>query len=53
MSFQWHDIPDNHKRRKYSDPVPSPTMPGGLFTISKDWFLTLGGYDPGMEIWKG
>ena len=53
MTFKWHDIPENKKRKIYSDPVASPTMPGGLYTISKSWFFELGSYDPGMEIWKG
>ncbi|KAH9507176.1 Polypeptide N-acetylgalactosaminyltransferase 4 [Bulinus truncatus] len=29
----------------------SPTMPGGLFAVSRDWFRKLGKFDPGLIIW--
>ncbi|KAL4222733.1 N-acetylgalactosaminyltransferase [Mactra antiquata] len=56
LQFNWHAIPENErKRREYKDyaPVRSPTMAGGLFSISREYFEHLGTYDPGMDIWGG
>ena len=34
LVFQWHNIPDRLlKTSRKSDPIPSPTMAGGLFAI--------------------
>jgi hypothetical protein len=31
----------------------SPTMAGGLLGADRKFFLKVGGYDPGMDIWGG
>ena len=55
MTFNWHPVPEHEKRRLTSivDPARSPTMAGGLFAISKEYFEYIGSYDSGMEIWGG
>jgi polypeptide N-acetylgalactosaminyltransferase len=55
LQFNWHAIPERERKRRKSDvdPVRSPTMAGGLFSISRDYFEHLGAYDPGMDIWGG
>ncbi|KHN82061.1 Polypeptide N-acetylgalactosaminyltransferase 5 [Toxocara canis] len=55
LQFNWHAIPDRDRksRKRHIDPVRSPTMAGGLFSIDKAYFEKLGTYDPGFDIWGG
>ncbi|XP_071447179.1 putative polypeptide N-acetylgalactosaminyltransferase 9 isoform X1 [Hetaerina americana] len=55
LQFNWHAVPER-ERRKHKDsaePVWSPTMAGGLFSIDKAFFEKLGTYDSGFDIWGG
>ncbi|XP_026479679.1 putative polypeptide N-acetylgalactosaminyltransferase 9 [Ctenocephalides felis] len=55
LQFNWHVVPER-ERRKHSntaEPVWSPTMAGGLFSIDKAFFERLGTYDSGFDIWGG
>ena len=36
-----------------SQPLHTPAMAGGLFSIDKDFFYEIGSYDEGMDIWGG
>uniref|UniRef100_A0A0N5ADE3 Polypeptide N-acetylgalactosaminyltransferase n=1 Tax=Syphacia muris TaxID=451379 RepID=A0A0N5ADE3_9BILA len=55
LVFNWHVLPerDQLKRKTRIEPIPSPTMAGGLFSIDRQYFEKLGGYDPGFDIWGG
>ena len=50
LQFTWHGLPHRFYKLRLSDhdPVPSPTMAGGLFAISKKYFEHLGTYDKGQ-----
>ncbi|XP_047102567.1 polypeptide N-acetylgalactosaminyltransferase 16-like isoform X1 [Schistocerca piceifrons] len=53
LHFKWLPLSNEEKESKKdpSEPFTSPTIAGGLFLISKDWFHQLGAFDPGLEIW--
>ncbi|GAB1603482.1 polypeptide N-acetylgalactosaminyltransferase 5-like [Argonauta hians] len=53
IEFQWMTIPQRlqSKRSSHIDPIPTPTVAGGLLSIRKDFFQHLGSYDPGFDTW--
>lgn len=55
LQFNWHSIPERERKRRAHpyEPVRSPTMAGGLFSIDKAFFEKLGTYDSGFDIWGG
>ncbi|CDW56563.1 glycosyl transferase, group 2 family protein [Trichuris trichiura] len=55
LQFSWHSIPQRVRKLRKSevDPLESPTMAGGLFSIDRRYFEHLGSYDPGFDIWGG
>lgn len=55
LHFSWRDMPQSERKRRKSvtDPIRSPTMPGGLFAVDRKYFFEIGGYDPGMDVWGG
>ncbi|KAH8284509.1 hypothetical protein KR018_002448 [Drosophila ironensis] len=55
LQFSWHSVPERERKRHNStaEPVHSPTMAGGLFSIDRKFFERLGTYDSGFDIWGG
>ncbi|KAI5751961.1 hypothetical protein M8J77_012507 [Diaphorina citri] len=55
LQFNWHAIPERERKRhkNAAEPVWTPTMAGGLFSIDKAFFEKLGTYDSGFDIWGG
>ncbi|KAK3908178.1 Putative polypeptide N-acetylgalactosaminyltransferase 9 [Frankliniella fusca] len=55
LQFNWHAVPERERKRHQNsaEPVWSPTMAGGLFSIDKSFFELLGTYDSGFDIWGG
>eukprot|EP00057_Strongylocentrotus_purpuratus_P014144 XP_011668618.1 PREDICTED: polypeptide N-acetylgalactosaminyltransferase 13 [Strongylocentrotus purpuratus] len=53
FEYRWKPIPNYDKRPSKVAPIKSPAMPGGLLTMDRSFFLELGGFDLGMEVWGG
>ncbi|XP_067649336.1 polypeptide N-acetylgalactosaminyltransferase 1-like [Haliotis asinina] len=50
LVYTW-ETPRLEDRATPISPVKSPTMPGGLFAIDRDFFFHIGTYDDGMSFW--
>jgi len=56
LNFRWYRVPQREMDRRGGDrsqPLHTPAMAGGLFSIDKDFFYEIGSYDEGMDIWGG
>lgn len=55
MLYKESDVPPREMaRHQYqTEPFQSPTHAGGLFAMNREYFLKLGGYDPGLLVWGG
>ncbi|KAB7505234.1 putative polypeptide N-acetylgalactosaminyltransferase 9 [Armadillidium nasatum] len=51
--FDWGLEREKEKHKHPAEPVASPTMAGGLFSIDRKFFEKLGTYDSGFDIWGG
>ena len=56
MFYSRYRVPQREMDRRGGDrsqPLHTPAMAGGLFSIDKDYFYEIGSYDEGMDIWGG
>ncbi|XP_071451657.1 polypeptide N-acetylgalactosaminyltransferase 11-like [Hetaerina americana] len=55
LHFKWENFPKGtlNTDHDFIKPVRSPTMAGGLFAIDRSYFIQMGEYDEGMNIWGG
>lgn len=55
LHFTWVQLTakDKAKRKELSDPIITPMIAGGLFSVEKEWFFRSGAYDMNMDIWGG
>ena len=49
LNFRWFVRPE--EGRDKSSPLPTPTMAGGLFSVDREYFYSVGAYDEGMDVW--
>ncbi|XP_015765524.1 PREDICTED: polypeptide N-acetylgalactosaminyltransferase 2-like [Acropora digitifera] len=56
LNFKWDYLPTNilaERAGRPIDPIRTPVIAGGLFSIDKKWFERIGKYDMDMDIWGG
>jgi polypeptide N-acetylgalactosaminyltransferase len=55
LHFKWDIISSRKKQARKSpiEPIKTPMIAGGLFSINRLRFISTGKYDPDMDIWGG
>ncbi|XP_013179562.1 PREDICTED: polypeptide N-acetylgalactosaminyltransferase 35A isoform X1 [Papilio xuthus] len=55
LHFKWDNLPRGTLKNleDFVKPIKSPTMAGGLFAIYREYFIYIGTYDAGMNVWGG
>ncbi|XP_034195831.2 polypeptide N-acetylgalactosaminyltransferase 35A [Osmia lignaria lignaria] len=55
LHFKWDNLPVGTlvHDEDFIKPIKSPTMAGGLFAMDREYFIKLGEYDAGMDVWGG
>lgn len=53
LDFDWYPLPNKKlkARDEPTNPIQTPTIAGGLFSVNRAFFKKLGMYDPNYEIW--
>ncbi|RWS25948.1 hypothetical protein B4U80_04164, partial [Leptotrombidium deliense] len=53
LNFIWHLPSDEEAKRrvKPTDAIATATLAGGLFAVNREYFISMGTYDPEYEIW--
>lgn len=55
MYFHWRFMSEEKQGnlKTFVEPIPTPTISGGLFAVNREFFLRIGAWDSGMDIWGG
>ncbi|CAK8675294.1 unnamed protein product [Clavelina lepadiformis] len=55
LHFKWERLSNRQidERTDPTAPIKTPMIAGGLFMMDRSWFVELGKYDTGMNIWGG
>lgn len=55
LHFKWDALTAELKAKRSSpiEPIKTPMIAGGLFSVDKEWFDHVGKYDEQMDIWGG
>lgn len=55
LHFKWESLPKGtlSTAEDFIQPIKSPTMAGGLFAMERKYFVEIGEYDEGMDVWGG
>ncbi|EDV24009.1 uncharacterized protein TRIADDRAFT_27318 [Trichoplax adhaerens] len=56
LNFKWDSMTSEEQSQRAAHPtrpIKTPMIAGGLFSISKNWFIKSGKYDMGMDVWGG
>ncbi|BFY97468.1 hypothetical protein BsWGS_00508 [Bradybaena similaris] len=53
LEFGWRAAATGSDILMETQPILTPVISGGLFAVRREYFLSMGGYDPQFNIWGG